>query len=51
MNRLLIDEAKILIDSAYAALDRVKDPSEIDAIRELLKEADALLSQVISRCT
>ncbi len=25
MNRVLIDEAKTLIDSAYLALDRVKD--------------------------
>jgi hypothetical protein len=47
MNRLLIDEAKILIDSAYAALDRVKDLSEIDAIRQMLKEADELLSQAL----
>jgi hypothetical protein len=51
MNRVFIDEAKILIDGAYAALDRVKDPKEIEAIREMLKEADALLSQAISRCT
>jgi hypothetical protein len=45
MNRLLIDEAKILLDSAIVALDRLKDESEIEAIREMLKEADELLAQ------
>ena len=44
MNHLLIDEARIIIESVAIALERVKDPRDIDAIRQLLKEADALLS-------
>lgn len=42
--RTLIDEAKIVVDSAYVALDRLKDTSEIDAVRHMLKEADELLA-------
>jgi hypothetical protein len=47
--RTLIDEAKIVVDSAYAALDRLRNASEIDAVREMLKEADDLLAQALSR--
>jgi hypothetical protein len=43
--RTLIDEAKIVVDSAYVALDRLNDAGEINAIREMLKEADELLAQ------
>lgn len=45
MNRTLIDEARIVIDSIAVALKRLKDPSEIVSIREMLKEADELLAQ------
>ena len=46
MNRVLIDEAKILIDSAYVVLDRLTDPSEIAAVRKMLAEADELLARL-----
>jgi hypothetical protein len=43
--RTLINEAKIVVDSAYVALDRLRDVSEIDAVRKMLAEADELLAQ------
>jgi hypothetical protein len=43
--RTIIDEAKIVVDSAYVALDQLTDPSEIDAIRRMLAEADDLLEK------
>jgi hypothetical protein len=45
MNKTLIEEARIIINSAGIALERVKDPADVEAIREMLKETDNLLAQ------
>jgi hypothetical protein len=43
MNRLLIHDAKILIESIAVALEATNP--DIEAIRKMLKEADELLAQ------
>ena len=45
MNRVLIDEANILLDSCIVALDSLKDASEIEAVCDMIKEADNLLAK------
>ncbi|MGB0084875.1 MAG: hypothetical protein WBP94_05820 [Rhodomicrobiaceae bacterium] len=41
----MFDEARIVVGSAYLTLERLRDPSEIDAIRNILAEANELLAK------
>lgn len=43
--QMLIFGARILTESLAMGLGRIKDPSEIDVVRRMLAEVDAILAK------
>lgn len=49
MDQSLIEEARIIADSITAALEQLTKIEEIDAVRQMLAEADELLKRAGER--